>query len=253
MQKFIQKNGIVVSIYLLGACTIWIAVMIVLPQVFMLDFSFRFNLPPAKIGGPEDVYTLSNYSYLLFGRANNPEGFNWLDTSVFGKTITAAIFVTIFDVVICYPIAFYLAQVAKGGFARFMVLSLIVPFWVNEILRAFAFRIIFSSSGLINTVGMGMGIWDGPFDFIKLDIALYAGLGYAFILLMISPSPASPRAAPWSSCFRRGRSPRRRSSAGRAACGLRRSSISGSTPAVTGRGGRPTPSCCSLPVPSSSC
>jgi len=187
MQKFIQKNGIVVSIYLLGACTIWIAVMIILPQVFMLDFSFRFNLPPAKIGGPEDVYTLSNYSHLLFGRANNPEGFNWLDTSVFGKTITAAIFVTIFDVVICYPIAFYLAQVAKGGYARFMVLSLIVPFWVNEILRAFAFRIIFSSSGLINTVGMGMGLWDEPFDFIKLDIALYAGLGYAFILLMIFP------------------------------------------------------------------
>jgi len=187
MQKFIRKNGIVVSIYLLGACTIWIALMIVLPQVFMLDFSFRFNLPPAKIGGPEDVYTLSNYSHLLFGRANNPESFNWLDTSVFGKTITAAIFVTIFDVVICYPIAFYLAQVAKGGYARFMVLSLIVPFWVNEILRAFAFRIIFSSSGLINTVGMGMGIWDEPFDFIKLDIALYAGLGYAFILLMIFP------------------------------------------------------------------
>jgi spermidine/putrescine transport system permease protein len=153
----------------------------------MLDFSFRFNLPPAKMGGPEDVYTVSNYTYLIFGRANNPEGFNWLDTSVFAKTIIAAIFVTIFDVVICYPIAFYLAQVAKGGFARLMVLSLIVPFWVNEILRAFAFRIIFSSSGLINTVGMTLGLWDQPLDFIKADIALYAGLGYAFILLMIFP------------------------------------------------------------------
>jgi spermidine/putrescine transport system permease protein len=187
MRKFIQKNGIVVSIYLLGACALWMAVMIVLPQVFMLDFSFRFNLPPAKMGGPEDVYTVSNYTYLIFGRANNPEGFNWLDTSVFAKTIIAAIFVTIFDVVICYPIAFYLAQVAKGGFARLMVLSLIVPFWVNEILRAFAFRIIFSSSGLINTVGMTLGLWDQPLDFIKADIALYAGLGYAFILLMIFP------------------------------------------------------------------
>ena len=85
MRKFIQKNGIVVSIYLLGACALWMAVMIVLPQVFMLDFSFRFNLPPSKIGGPEDVYTVSNYTYLIFGRANNPEGFNWLDTSVFAK------------------------------------------------------------------------------------------------------------------------------------------------------------------------
>ena len=102
-------------------------------------------------------------------------------------TILAAVFVTLFDVALCYPIAYYLAQVARGGFARLMVLSLIVPFWVNEILRAFAFRILFGTTGVINTAGMSLGLWDSPINFIGADIALYAGLGYAFILLMIFP------------------------------------------------------------------
>jgi spermidine/putrescine transport system permease protein len=68
-----------------------------------------------------------------------------------------------------------------------MVLSLIVPFWVNEILRAFAFRIMFGSAGVINTFLMSVGILDQPYDFIPNNIALYAGLGYAYILLMIFP------------------------------------------------------------------
>jgi len=64
---------------------------------------------------------------------------------------------------------------------------LIIPYWVNEILRAFAFRIIFGDSGVINTALVGMGLLDEPYDFIRENIALYAGLGYAYILLMIFP------------------------------------------------------------------
>lgn len=161
--------------------------MIILPQAFMLDFSFRFNLPPAKVGGPEDVYTLSNYKFMVYGSAGNPDSFNVIDVTVFFRTILAAIFVTLFDLALCYPIAFYLAQVAQGGWARLMVLSLIVPFWVNEILRAFAFRIMFGSTGVINSFLITIGIVDEPIDLIGINIALYAGLGYAFILLMIFP------------------------------------------------------------------
>jgi len=186
-RKFFLKNGVVLALFLLAAVTLWIFMMILLPQVFMLDFSFRYNLPPSKIGGPEDVWTLANYKFLVFGSPGNPDPFNIVDVSVFFRTIVAAVFVTIFDVVLCYPIAYYLAQSAQGGWARLMVLSLIVPFWVNELLRAFAFRILFGSTGFINTVLLAAGLIDQPYDFIKADIALYAGLGYAYILLMIFP------------------------------------------------------------------
>lgn len=186
-RSFFSRNGIALSVFLLGAVTFWILMMIVLPQLFMLDFSFRFNLPPAEMGGPKDVYTVANYKFLVWGSPGNPDPFNVVDVTVFFRTILAAVFVTLFDLALCYPIAYYLAQVATGGWSRLMVLSLIVPFWVNELLRAFAFRILFGSTGFINTFLISIGLYDQPIDFIKADIALYAGLGYAYILLMVFP------------------------------------------------------------------
>src|SRR3546814_14483130 len=87
-----------------------------------------------------------------------------LHLEVFLRTIIAAIFVTLIDFALCYPIAYYIAQVAKGGFARSMILLLILPFWVNEILRAFSFRILFGTSGVINAVLQFLGLVDQPID-----------------------------------------------------------------------------------------
>ena len=187
MTAFFQRNGVVISTYLILAVVFWVVIMIVLPQAYMLDFSFRHNLPPAKIGGPEDVYTLDNYRYLLFGSPTSPDAFNYLHLEVFLRTIMASIFVTLIDFALCYPIAYYIAQVAKGGYARSMILLLILPFWVNEILRAFSFRILFGTSGVINAVLQTLGIVDQPIDFMRADVALYAGLSYAYILLMVFP------------------------------------------------------------------
>ncbi len=190
LHTFLKRNGVGLSVYMLGAVALWIIIMIVLPQLFMLDFSFRQNwqqIDPSKMGGPEDVYTLVNYLFLAFGSPNNPDPFNVVDVGVFFRTILAAVFVTLFDLALCYPIAYYLAQVAKGGKARLLVLSLIIPFWVNELLRAFAFRILFGDEGTINALLIAIGLIESPIDFVRENVALYAGLGYAYILLMIFP------------------------------------------------------------------
>ena len=179
MTGFFQRNGVVISSYLIGAVVFWVVIMIVLPQAYMLDYSFRDNLPPAKIGGPEDVYTLANYRYLVFGSPGSSDAFNYLHLEVFLRTIIASVFVTLLDFALCYPIAYYIAQVAKGGYARSMILLLILPFWVNEIL--------FGTSGVINAFLQTLGIIDQPIDFMRADVALYAGLSYAYILLMVFP------------------------------------------------------------------
>ena len=185
--KFFLKNGGVVGSYLLLAVVIWLAVFILLPQFFMFDFSFRFNLPPAEVGGAKDVYTLSHYKYMAFGSEEAGQSYNVVDVWVFVRTILTAIFVTLFDLILCYPIAYYLAHVAKGSWARLMVIALIIPYWVNELLRAFAFKIMLGTTGIINTFLLWLGVLDQPIDFIFENYALYAGLGYSFILLMIFP------------------------------------------------------------------
>lgn len=198
VRGFFERNGVLLGIYLLMAVGFWIMVLIVLPQLAMLDLSFRFNLPPALVGSEQDVYTISNYRHFLVGNPGNPDRLdllgwqtdvpiNSIDISVFFRTILSAFFVTVFDLVLCYPLAYYLGQAKIAGFGRVFILLLIIPYWVNEILRAFAFRIIFGETGVLNFAVTTLGISDQPIDFIRTDVALYAGLGYAYILLMIFP------------------------------------------------------------------
>src|SRR3546814_4906607 len=143
--------------------------IIALPTSYSLYYLIRHNRPPGKIGGPEDVYTLGNYRYRLFCSPTSPDAFNYLHLEVFLRTIVVSVFITLLDFALCYPIAYYIAQVAKGGFARAMILLLILPFWVNEILRAFAFRILFGTSGVINAMLQSLGLVDQPIDFIRAD------------------------------------------------------------------------------------
>ena len=184
---FFARNGAGLGACLLIAVGFWILILILMPQLAMIDFSFRHNLPPTEQGGPQDVYTLEHYQFMVYGSAEATGAYNTVDLSVFARTLAAALLVTVVDLLICYPIAYLLAQSVRGGWARLMVLSLIVPFWVNELLRAFAFRILFGATGAINGALLWLGVIDQPVDFIRENVALYSGLAYAFILLMIFP------------------------------------------------------------------
>ncbi len=187
LRNFFEKNGIGLGTFMLVAVFIWVVILIILPQLSMLDFSFRHHLPPPEMGGPKDTYTIEHYKYLVLGAPGADTSYNVVDLGVFGRTLIAAVFVTILDLILCYPLAYYLGQSKGGGFIRVLVLLLIIPYWINEILRAFAFRIIFGDSGLINEVLLTFGLINDPIDFIRANVALYAGLGYAYILLMIFP------------------------------------------------------------------
>ena len=185
--KFFKKNGALISIYFLIAIVFWLIFLIIIPQLYMLDLSFRPNLPPLLRGGPDDVHTLVHYKHFIFGSATSTDAYNAVDVGVFINTIVTAIFVTVINLCFCYPIAFYMAKVAKPNTARLLIVSLVIPFWINELLRSFALRILFASEGVINNVLLGSGLLDSSINFISLDIALYTGLTYAYILLMIFP------------------------------------------------------------------
>jgi spermidine/putrescine transport system permease protein len=87
----------------------------------------------------------------------------------------------------CYPLAFTMAKISSAAGLRLLLLLLLLPYWVNEILRAFAFRVIFGSGGVLNKTMQAIGLLDQPIDFIGNNVALYAGLSYAYVLLMMFP------------------------------------------------------------------
>ena len=89
---------------------------------------------------------------------------------------------------ICYPLAYYMAQAGTAQKVRLLMLALIVPYWVNEILRAFALRLLLASKGLINQALIGhRASPTTPIDFLGNNTGLYVGLSYAYLLIMIFP------------------------------------------------------------------
>ena len=187
MNSFYKKNGPVIATFFLVAIIFWLVFLIVIPQLYMLNLSFRPNLPPLLRGGPDDVYTLTHYKHFLYGSETSKDAYNYVDIGVFFDTIITAVLVTIITLCFCYPIAFYIAKLATPNTARLLVLALIIPFWINELLRSFAIRILFAGEGVINNILLELGLISTAVNFIALDIALYTGLTYAYILLMIFP------------------------------------------------------------------
>jgi spermidine/putrescine transport system permease protein len=186
-QGFFARNGGPVATFLLIAVGFWAFAMIVWPQLYMVDYSFHPKLPPSQRGGPKDFYTLVNYRYFLFGSPDDTSHWNDTHLHAFWITIFVSVLITIVNFAICYPLAYFLAQVARAGTVRRLMLLLIIPYWINEILRAFAFRVLFGTGGVINSALMGLGLVHDPIDFLGADVALYAGLTYAYLLIMMFP------------------------------------------------------------------
>ncbi|WP_151703447.1 ABC transporter permease [Nitrincola alkalilacustris] len=173
-----DRFGPMVAIGILLLMLLWLVMLVVLPQVLMIDYSLRPNLPPSQIGGPNDNYTLSNY-VTLFN--------NQIHQTIFFKTIWSSVLVTVCTLIVCYPLAYYLAKVATPRQAALCVLLLIIPFWINEILRTFSWFIILSYRGPLNALLLGMGFIDRPIRFLSGDGGVIIGMVYAYILFMVFP------------------------------------------------------------------
>ena len=102
------------------------------------------------MGGPRDLYTLENYRYFLYGSTTSTSSWNTLHLTAVFTTIFVSILVTAFNFAFSDPLAFDMAQVATAARVRLLLLLLIAPYWINEVLRAFAFRVMFAGSGVIN-------------------------------------------------------------------------------------------------------
>jgi spermidine/putrescine transport system permease protein len=173
--KNFGTSGIVFILFTVGG---WVIFMILLPQLIMLDFSFKPLLPLRKLGGPEDVYTLKNYIVLF----STP-----LHRAIFLKTIWSSVIVTGAALAICYPIAFYLAKVARGARFGWIMMGIIIPYWINELLRLFAWQLILSDKGILNIALMFLGLTEDPLNFRAGNGAVIMGMAYAYILFMVFP------------------------------------------------------------------
>ncbi|MCT7373731.1 ABC transporter permease [Chelativorans salis] len=177
MAELYRRFGGGLGTIFLALVAAWLAGMVLAPNVMMIDYSLRPNLPPAEIGGSRDVYSLQNILYL----AN--EG---VHRAIFFKTVWASALVAFVTLVVCYPLAYWLAQNATPNQTAIAILALTIPFWVNEVLRTLAWYILLAFRGPLNALLLALGIIDEPVRWYG-NTGVLAGMTYAYILFMLFP------------------------------------------------------------------
>ena len=176
MTELVRRFGTTLTIAMVVLTAFWLLALVVLPNIGMFLFSFKPYLPVDQEGGPLDVFTLKNYVTFL----NSP-----IHIQIFGLTVLYSSIVTAVCLVMCYPLAFYLAKVINPRSAPTIFLLLLVPLWVSEILRTFAWFIILSYQGPLNAVLKSVGL--SPIRWITGFNGVIVGLIYSYILFMLFP------------------------------------------------------------------
>ena len=178
MNDLLRRYGAPLAGTFIVLTAFWLLALVILPYLYLFENSFRPYLPVADIGGPKDVYSLNNY--LTFFESD-------IHIKVFIRTILYSSVVTVLCFAIAYPLAYYLSKVASSAVVPTLFLLLLIPLWVSEILRSFAWFIILALKGPLNFGLLGLGIIDQPVRWMSGFRSIIIGLVYTYVLFMLFP------------------------------------------------------------------
>ncbi|MGZ5336232.1 MAG: ABC transporter permease, partial [Solirubrobacterales bacterium] len=89
-----------------------------------------------------------------------------------------------------YPIAYYIARFG-GRWKYALIAALVMPFFVNYLVRTYAWVALLSDEGLINNFLVDVGITQQAIQIINTPWAVIGGLTYGYLVFMILPVYAS--------------------------------------------------------------
>jgi len=157
-----------VGLLLLLPSTLWFLLMLVMPLLVILVFSFGER---SAVGGYGGGFTLDNY-LALPSRAG-----------AFANTLLLAPLGTLVCLLIAYPLAYFLAVKVKRHRALLLTL-VIVPFWTSFLIRTYAWIYLLGGKGipaLLASLGLeGVRLINTP-------TAVLVGIVYGYLPLMVFP------------------------------------------------------------------
>jgi putative spermidine/putrescine transport system permease protein len=100
-----------------------------------------------------------------------------------GRTIAIAAAVTITDIVIAFPIAFYMAKVASPRTRNLLVVAVLMPLWSSYLVKVYAWRTILAEEGILNWALDPLGLHGPGFG----NVATWLVFSYLWLPYMIIP------------------------------------------------------------------
>ena len=154
---------------------VWMALLVVAPIILVVIYAFTSS------GGG---FTLSNFARM------------GTYTVIFTRSFKLAIIATLICLLIGYPISYMMAKEGPG-FQRAASVLIMLPMWINFLLRTYAWTAILERNGLLNQFFSAIGLFDlinrifgtniTYFNMIGTQGAVVLGMVYNYLPFMILP------------------------------------------------------------------
>lgn len=141
----------------------WMGLFVVAPILIITLYAFTTD---------DGGFTLSNFQDMA------------QYTSAFGRSFLLAAIATVVCLLIGYPLAYLLAR-ESGWLHRMANMLIMLPMWMNFLLRTYSWKFLLERHGLINTLLGLLGL--GPFQMIDTQGAIVLGMVYNFLPYMVLP------------------------------------------------------------------
>ncbi|PIE07129.1 MAG: spermidine/putrescine ABC transporter permease [Rhodobacterales bacterium] len=158
---------------LLMPLLLWLALLIVIPHIDMFLVSIR-----ERVGVRQYDTSLANYLTFF----TEP-----LYIRTFIRTAVMSVLATAITLVIAFPVAYYIAKIARGRMQQVLFMLCLIPFYVSELVRTFGWMILLRETGIVSNLLQWTGLAGQPVEMLYNDAAIMVGLVYTSMLFMVVP------------------------------------------------------------------
>ena len=144
---------------------VWCALFILAPLCFIIYYALT---------DASGNFTLDNLSKLL-----DP-----LYLNVFKNSVVIALEATAVCLLLAYPLAYFISR-AKARTQSIMAVLIMLPMWVNFLIRTYSLKILFENNGILNSLLGLVGI--EPVHFLNSNVTIIIGMVYNFLPYMVLP------------------------------------------------------------------
>jgi len=104
----------------------------------------------------------------------------------FVVTFQVSLLTTAICILLGYPLAYVLSQLPRRA-ANLCLVAVMLPFWTSLLVRTYAWLVLLQRTGLINTWGIKLGLWDEPLALVHNLNGTLIGMVHIMLPFLVLP------------------------------------------------------------------
>jgi putative spermidine/putrescine transport system permease protein len=102
------------------------------------------------------------------------------------NTVKISMAVTLFSILLGYPVAYLFYNISERT-RNFLMVIVLIPFWTSILVRTYGWMVLLGKDGLINNILLKLGIISTPIPLMYNEIGVYLGMTQILLPFMILP------------------------------------------------------------------